>query len=60
MSDKTIESTPGTAEPVDGERRSALLAMAKGLAYVPPAVATFAMAGLSVREAHAYVTNTPI
>ncbi|MGP8124181.1 MAG: hypothetical protein ACLP8B_27135 [Xanthobacteraceae bacterium] len=47
----------GVTEPVDGERRSALLAMAKGLAYVPPVVATFAMGGMSARAATAYVTN---
>ncbi|MGO9361824.1 MAG: hypothetical protein ACLP1D_29765 [Xanthobacteraceae bacterium] len=45
------------AEQVDAERRSALLTMAKVMTYVPPVVATFAMGGLSVREAHAYVTN---
>jgi len=58
MSDDVGDRRLGVTGPVDGERRSALLAMAKGLAYVPPAVATFAMAGLSVREAHAYVANT--
>ncbi|MDR3466119.1 MAG: hypothetical protein P4M07_09260 [Xanthobacteraceae bacterium] len=42
---------------VDAERRSALIAMARGMAYVPPVVATFAMGGLSPRAAHAYVTN---
>ncbi|MGO9361822.1 MAG: hypothetical protein ACLP1D_29755 [Xanthobacteraceae bacterium] len=57
MSNDILEGTPSAAEPVDGERRSALLAMAKGLAYVPPMVATFAMGGMSARATTAYVTN---
>jgi hypothetical protein len=44
---------------VDDQRRAALIAMARVMTYVPPAVATFAMGGLTVREAHAYVTNLP-
>jgi hypothetical protein len=44
-------------ETIDTERRAALLSMAKMMAYVPPVVATFAMGGLSVREAHAYFIN---
>ena len=50
----------GVTEPVDGERRSALLAMAKGLAYVPPVVATFAMGGLSAHAAHCYSVNCTV
>lgn len=46
-----------TNNEVDEARRSAMLTMAKVMAYVPPAVATFAMGGLSIREAHAYVVN---
>jgi hypothetical protein len=44
---------------VDAARRSALVAMARGLAYVPPVVATFAMGGMSARASatKAYVTN---
>jgi hypothetical protein len=44
-------------EPVDAARRSALLAMAKGLAYVPPMVATFAMGGRSAHAIHCYSVN---
>ncbi|MGO9361823.1 MAG: hypothetical protein ACLP1D_29760 [Xanthobacteraceae bacterium] len=58
MSNDILENRASGTEPVDGERRSALLAMAKGLAYVPPMVATFAMGGLSARAAPAYVANT--
>lgn len=42
---------------VDEKRRSALLGMGKAMAYVPPLVATFAMGGMSIREAHAYTVN---
>lgn len=51
--------TDDTGTSVDERRRSALIAMAKGLAYVPPAVATFAMGGLPARAVPAYVTNLP-
>lgn len=46
-----------TNNEIDDARRSAMLTMAKVMAYVPPAVATFAMGGLSIREAHAYAPN---
>ena len=48
---------PEAVDQVDEERRSALFAMAKAMAYIPPIVATFAMGGLSIREAHAYGPN---
>jgi hypothetical protein len=57
MDDGSFNLPADAVEQVDAARRSALVAMAKGMAYVPPLVATFAMGGLSVREAHAYVTN---
>jgi hypothetical protein len=42
----------------DLERREAMFTMGKIMAYVPPVVATFAMGGLSIREAHAYGENS--
>lgn len=48
------EAQDDTTEKVDDSRRSAMLAMAKALAYVPPAVATFALTTWSTREAQAY------
>ena len=48
---------PEAVDQVDEQRRSALFAMAKAMAYIPPIVATFAMGGLSIREAHAYGPN---
>ena len=47
------------ADQVDEQRRAAMFGMARTLSYVPPVVASFAMGGLSIREAHAYVTNLP-
>jgi len=47
------------ADQVDAQRRAALFSMAGSLSYVPPVIASFAAGGLSVREAHAYVTNLP-
>jgi hypothetical protein len=52
----SISKKSGASE-VDEQRRTALVAMAKVMTYVPPAVATFAMGGLTVREAHAYALN---
>ncbi|MDR3466122.1 MAG: hypothetical protein P4M07_09275 [Xanthobacteraceae bacterium] len=57
MTDDNGDRRLDAAEPADLERRSALLAMAKVMAYVPPAVATFAMGGMSARAAAAYLTN---
>jgi hypothetical protein len=45
---------------IDQQRRAALFSMAGSLSYIPPVIASFAIGGLSVREAHAYVTNLPI
>jgi hypothetical protein len=56
MSD-AVKSSPGATGPVDERRRTVLLTMAKGLAYVPPVVATFAMGGMSARATPAYVAN---
>jgi hypothetical protein len=47
------------ADQVDQQRRAAMFSLASTLSYVPPVVASFAMGGLSIREAHAYVTNLP-
>jgi len=55
---KSKSAQPHEAGQVDESRRAAVLGMAKGAAYVAPVVISFAMQGLSVREAHAYVTNT--
>jgi hypothetical protein len=41
------------AQPVDEKRRAAIFTMANAMAYVPPIVTTFAMGGMSIREAHA-------
>ncbi len=54
MTDNQIENITGTTEQVDEKRRSAVLTMANVLTYAPPVIATFAMGGMSVREAHAY------
>ncbi len=54
MSDEKVESV---LENVDPERRSALRAMIVRTAFVAPVVASFAMSGLSINEAHAYVSN---
>lgn len=59
MNNDNSDRRLGMTGPVDGERRSALVAMAKGLAYVPPVVATFVMGGMSTRAVAAYVTNLP-
>ncbi len=56
MSENT-ENGSGKTDQVDEQRRSAMFKMAGVMAYVPPAVATFAMGGMSIREAHAYGTN---
>ena len=52
-----IENRPDQAEPVDEKRRAAVFTMAKVMTYAAPIVTTFAMGGMSIREAHAYVTN---
>lgn len=56
MSD--VENGRDRAEPVDEKRRAAIFTMANVMAYAAPIVTTFAMSGLSVREAHAYVVNS--
>lgn len=43
---------------VDESKRSALQKLLIGTAYAVPAIASFSLTGLSVNEAHAYVTNT--
>jgi len=45
------------ADPVDQRRRAAMFGMARTLSYAAPVVASFAVGGLSIREAHAYGTN---
>jgi hypothetical protein len=57
MDKKEIETA---IESVDVERRAALREMLTRTAFVAPVVATFAMTGLSVHEAHAYSSNTTI
>jgi hypothetical protein len=58
MSEKRMEDGPSASDQVDEQRRSAMCTMAGVLSYVPPAVATFAMSGMSIREAHAYASNS--
>lgn len=54
MSARNTDDGLGATEPVDASRRAAMLGMARALAYVPPAVATFALTTWSTREAKAY------
>ncbi|MDR3466121.1 MAG: hypothetical protein P4M07_09270 [Xanthobacteraceae bacterium] len=54
-----VDQTNTRHDAVDADRRSTLAAMAKVMAYVPPAIATFAMGGMSARAVQAYVTNIP-
>ncbi|HJZ22583.1 MAG TPA: hypothetical protein VJ226_16575 [Bradyrhizobium sp.] len=54
---RKIEDGCVGAEPVDEKRRAAMFTMAKVVTYAAPVVTTFAMGGMSVREAHAYGTN---
>jgi hypothetical protein len=42
---------------VDEAKRSSLRKLVIGTAYAVPAIASFALSGLSVNEAHAYTTN---
>jgi len=48
---------PKAADQVDQQRRAALFSMAGSMSYVPPVIASFALGGLSIREAHAYGAN---
>ena len=57
MDDKEIETA---LDGVDMERRAALREMVKRTAFVAPVVASFAITGLSVHEAHAYASNVTI
>lgn len=57
MDEKKLESV---LEGVDVERRAALRNMIVKTAFAAPVVATFAMGGLSVQEAHAYGTNVTL
>jgi len=52
-----IENGRDPIESVDEKRRAAIFTMAKVMKYAAPVVTTFAMGGMSVREAHAYGTN---
>jgi len=58
VGDNSIENGRDGAAQVDENRRAAIFTMAKVMTYAAPIVTTFAMGGLSIREAHAYVTNT--
>ena len=42
---------------VDADNRSSLRKLVLGTAHAVPAIASFALAGLSANEAHAYVVN---
>jgi hypothetical protein len=52
-----IEDGRDGAGQVDEKRRAAVFTMAKVMTYAAPIVTTFAMGGMSIREAHAYVTS---
>ena len=54
MGDDKIEQA---LDGVDPSRRDALRKMITKTVFVAPVVATFAMSGLSIREAHAYSSN---
>lgn len=54
MSDKEFD---GVLEEVDVERRAALRDILVKTAFAAPVVATFAMGGLSIQQAHAYGSN---
>jgi hypothetical protein len=54
LSEREIDSV---LESVDEGRREAIRSMFIKTAFAAPVVATFAMGGLSVREAHAYGGN---
>jgi hypothetical protein len=59
VSDSSIESgrDGSESEPIDAKRRAAIFTMGNAMTYAAPMVATFAMGGMSVREAHAYAVN---
>jgi hypothetical protein len=57
VSDNSIENGRDGAGEVDEKRRAAIFTMANVMAYAAPVVTTFAMGGMSIREAHAYGTN---
>jgi len=59
VGDNSIENGRDEAGQVDEKRRAAIFTMAKVMTYAAPIVTTFAMGGMSIREAHAYVTNLP-
>jgi len=43
---------------VDEAKRSSLRKLVLGTVYAVPAIASFALSGLSVTEAHAYIVNS--
>jgi len=53
-----IDNGSDQVESVDEKRRAAIFTMAKVMKYAAPIVTTFAMGGMSIRDAHAYVVNT--
>jgi hypothetical protein len=57
VSDNSIENGHEGAGQVDEKRRAAIFTMANVMTYAAPVVTTFAMGGMSIREAHAYGTN---
>jgi hypothetical protein len=58
VSDNITENGRDEAGQVDEKRRTAIFTMARVMTYAAPVVTTFAMGGMSIREAHAYGTNT--
>jgi len=48
---------PALLAHVDESKRSSLRKLVIGTAYAVPAIASFALSGLSVTDAHAYTVN---
>jgi hypothetical protein len=59
VGDNSIENGRDGAGSIDEKRRAAIFTTAKVMTYAAPIVTTFAMGGMSIREAHAYGGNLP-
>jgi len=57
VSDNSIENGRDGSESIDAKRRAAIFTMGNAITYAAPLVATFAMSGMSIREAYAYGVN---
>ena len=54
---ETAPADPELLANVDEAKRSSLRKLVIGTAYAVPAIASFALSGLSANEAHAYTVN---